>query len=498
MQSQSTTSGNDPVPLPPSELYGPVFAAVQESGLFEDSKTFADAVPLRDPAAIVAAYLRETPADRAGLGQFVAANFELPDNRVPAPATVSATASVQQYIADLWPVLERDGAQELGSAIGVRQRHVVPGGRFRELYYWDSYFTMLGLAEQGRQDIVEDMVQLFAELIGRFGHVPNGTRSYYLSRSQPPVFYLMVGLSRRRNDAHLTAAMRREHAFWMSGGRVVELAGGAILNRFWDDIDAPRDESWAEDVLTARNAGLADQSIWRDIRAGAESGWDFSSRWLADGQRLETIRTTRIVPCCLNALLFGLESALAETGDADMAQAAARRRQAMARFNWNEAEGFFADYSLDDGAVSDQPTAAMLYPLFTHCADGPRAERTIAAARREFFAPGGLRTTLAKTGQQWDAPNGWAPLQWIGCKALENYGERSMASELAARWITLVTREFQATGRMFEKYDVEQGGSGAGGEYKPQEGFGWTNGVTAALIAQYKQGVSQPLDNAKS
>jgi alpha,alpha-trehalase len=498
VQSQSTTSGNDPVPLPPSQLYGPLFAAVQESGLFEDSKTFADAVPLHEPAAILAAYLREPPADTAALAQFVAANFELPRDGRLASSEAPAPVAIEKYIADLWPLLEREGVEQRGSSIGVRQRHVVPGGRFREIYYWDSYFTMLGLARQGRQDLVEDMVDLFAELIDRFGHVPNGTRSYYLSRSQPPVFYLMAGLSQRRNDARLKAAMRREHAYWMSGGRAVELAGGAVLNRFWDDIDAPRDESWAEDVVTARKAGRAESGIWRDIRAGAESGWDFSSRWLADGRRLETIRTTRVVPCCLNALLFGLESTLAEAGDAVMALAAARRRKAMATFNWNEAEGFFVDYSLDDGAVSHQPTAAMLYPLFTHCADRSAADRTIAAARRHLVAPGGLRTTLVKTGQQWDVPNGWAPLQWIACEALENYGERAMAVDIAARWIAMVTQEFQATGRMLEKYDVEDGGSGAGGEYETQEGFGWTNGVTAALIARYREDVVQTCDGSRS
>ncbi|MEJ5976214.1 trehalase family glycosidase [Novosphingobium sp. PS1R-30] len=484
MQSHSTTSDNDAGIEPPSLLYGALFAAIQESGIFADSKTFADAVPLREAQAILAEYLALGTAGPEDLRRFVAANFALPEEEDANPTADRAAEDIAQHIARTWPRLERDGAIEQGSAIGLAHRFVVPGGRFRELYYWDSYFTMLGLVAQGRQDLVEEMVDLFADLIDRFGHVPNGTRSYYLSRSQPPVFYLMVGLSERKRDPRLLRALRREHEYWMSGGRVVSLAGGRSLNRYWDDADRPRDESWTEDLATARKSGRPEAEVWRELRAGAESGWDFTSRWLADGRRLETIRTTRIVPCCLNALLFGLESALAEAGDPAMERAALMRREAIALLNWNEAKGFFADYSMDDETVSDQPTAAMLYPLFTGCADPSAAARTIAAARRHLMAPGGLRTTLVETGQQWDAPNGWAPLQWIACQAFASHGEPTLAQDLAGRWIATVKTEFAATGRMLEKYDVERGGSGDGGEYVTQEGFGWTNGVTAALAAR--------------
>jgi len=483
----STTSTNGGRPVPPAQLYGALFAAVQEAGLFADSKTFADAVPLRDPAAIVAAYAREAPGDAEALRHFVAANFALPEEPATAARPGAPATTLAEEIAARWSRLERGPVAASGSALAVSQRHVVPGGRFRELYYWDSYFTMLGLARDSRQDLVEEMVDLFAGLIEQFGHVPNGTRTYYLSRSQPPVFYLMVGLSQRQGDPRLIAAMRREHAYWMTGGRVVRMPDDSLLNRFWDDRDGPRDESWAEDVATARLAPRPANAVWRDIRAGAESGWDFSSRWLADAGDIATIRTTRVVPCCLNALLPGLESALAEAGQANMALAAERRRAAMARYCWNGAEGFYADWLIDAGMVSASPTAAMLYPLFTGCAGELRARRTIAAARRDLLAPGGLRTTRVASGQQWDAPNGWAPLQWIACEALERHGEPALAAEIARRWTATVTREFAASGRLLEKYDVESGGGGGGGEYGVQEGFGWTNGVTRALMARYGQ-----------
>jgi alpha,alpha-trehalase len=474
----------DAWPIAPSLRYGALFAAVQESGLFEDSKTFADAEPRRDPDAILTDYIAAPPAGADALRAFVGENFLLP-RAWTADDAVRATLPLQAHIASLWSALERPPVMEVGSAIGVDHRHVVPGGRFRELYYWDSYFTMLGLACDGRQDLVEEMIDLFADLIDRFGHIPNGTRSYYLSRSQPPVFYLMVALSRRGRDAHLLAAMRREHDFWMSGGHVVTLGDGSRLNRFWDDCDGPRDESWAEDVATARASDRADRDVWRDLRAGAESGWDFSSRWLADGRSLETIRTTRIVPACLNALLHGLEMAIADGGDDAMARAAERRRSAIAAHLWNDAGGFFADHLIDEEKVSDQPTAAMIYPLFAGAAAPAAAVRTVSAVRRLLLATGGLRTTLVDSAQQWDAPNGWAPLQWIACSALEDHGEAALARDIGERWIRTTSDEYARSGRMLEKYDVENGGSGGGGEYPTQDGFGWTNGVTRALLEKY-------------
>jgi hypothetical protein len=191
--------------------------------------------------------------------------------------------------------------------------YVVPGGRFREIYYWDSYFTMLGLVRDGRSDLVEGMIDDFTSLIERYGHIPNGTRTYYLSRSQPPVYYLMLGLSNSRDPAAFRrrlAALRREHAYWMSGedglapghaqSHVVRLPDGTILNRYWDARATPREESYAEDVATAAGSGPPATDVYRDLRAAAESGWDFSSRWLANPGNLGSIRTTRIAPVDLS------------------------------------------------------------------------------------------------------------------------------------------------------------------------------------------------------
>jgi alpha,alpha-trehalase len=371
----------------------------------------------------------------------------------------------------------------------------VPGGRFRELYYWDSYFTMLGLVADGRQDLVESMVDGFTDLVERYGHVPNGTRSYYLSRSQPPFLYRMMALSQNRDPAVLRrrlAALRREHAYFTAPERSVTLPDGAVLQHYWDARTSPRDESWREDVETAKASGRPVAEVYRDLRAGAESGWDFSSRWLADGRTLATIDTTNILPADLNSLLWGMERAIAEgaaaTGDAataqDFATRAAKRGAAIERWLWSEGEGRYGDYDVRRARLRGGVTAATAYPLFVGLTTGPRAARVAATIEAKLLAPGGLRSTVVDTGQQWDRPNGWAPLQWIAVSGLDDTGNRALADKIAERFLASVQREYAASGKLVEKYDVEDVKPGGGGEYPLQDGFGWTNGVTRALMVR--------------
>src|SRR5208337_1403681 len=254
---------------------------------------------------------------------------------------------------------------------------------------------------------------------------------------------------------------------------VLRLPDGAVLNRYWDDRAAPRDESYAQDVETTRHTNRAAAEVYRDLRAGAETGWDFSSRWLADGKNLWTIRTTAIAPVDLNALMTHLEATLAKAyrlkGDPAGAlryQARAdERSEAIRRLMWN-ANGFFVDYLWREGRQSDVLSTAT------------------AVLRKTLLEPGGLGTTETASGQQWDRPNGWAPLQFLAIEGLNAYGEHDLAREIAERWLSKNLRAYAATGVLVEKYDVEQGSDpsgGRGGEYPLQVGFGWTNGVLAKL-----------------
>ena len=494
-------------PQPPQALFGELFVAVQTAALYPDSKTFADAVPREAPEVILAEYRSKRPDSPATLRRFVEAHFALPEEPPPV-ASPSKQRTLSAHIDALWRELSRTtpSAPRWSSLLPLPKPYVVPGGRFREIYYWDSYFTMLGLVEAGRSDLVSDMVEDFAHLIDRHGHVPNGTRTYYLSRSQPPFFFAMVGLlsdDPAEAFAQYLPQLRREYAFWMDGSaalgagaahrRVVAMPDGAILNRYWDDRDTPRDEAYREDTELARASGRPPAQVYRDIRAAAESGWDFSSRWFADARTMATIVTTEIVPVDLNGLLFGLESAVAagceregdEAGAAEFRQRAAARRAAIDRYLWDRASGAYFDYRWTERARIPRLSAAAAYPLFFGCASPQQAGGVAAAIRATLLKSGGLVTTPLATGQQWDAPNGWAPLQWIAVSGFNRYGERQLAESIARHWLRNVGRVYRESGKLVEKYDVLTERGGGGGEYPLQDGFGWTNGVTARLMALY-------------
>jgi alpha,alpha-trehalase len=496
-------------PSPPQELFDGLFSAVQSAGIYPDSKLFPDAVPQARPGQILAQYHEQHPDSVAALRGFVEAHFLLPGEAVTVPAT-SATPDITAHIDGLWAQLTRTtlAPPRWSSLLALPEPYVVPGGRFREIYYWDSYFTMLGLIESGRDDLVRGMVQNFAFLIDTYGHVPNGTRTYYLSRSQPPFFFLMVGLLGGADPAAAYARflpqLRLEYAFWMRGAtqvhrgvtraRVVGMPDGSILNRYWDDRDTPRDESYREDIELARKSGRPARQLYRDIRAAAESGWDFSSRWLADSRTLATIDTTDIVPIDLNSLLFGLEQAIQagcerahdDACAGEFARHAAQRRAAIDRYLWDEGRGVYLDYQHRAKTRVPGLSAAALYPLFLAVASAPQAKSIARVVKSQLLRRGGIVTTPLETGQQWDAPNGWAPLQWIAVAALRQYGEKQLAESVACRWMVNVAGVYRRSGKLVEKYDViATDREGGGGEYPLQDGFGWTNGVMRKLMAMY-------------
>ncbi|MBU9631810.1 alpha,alpha-trehalase TreA [Burkholderia multivorans] len=493
---------------PPSQLYGDLFVAVQTAQLYPDQKTFVDATPDTDPATIMQLYQQQKSQPGFSLKAFVDQHFTPP---AQGGVTPPPNQTLREHIDWLWPQLTRTTptAPPYSSLIPMPKPYVVPGGRFREGYYWDTYFTMLGLQVSGREDLVDDMLDNFAHLIDTVGHIPNGNRTYYASRSQPPFFAYMVTLAAQAEGDKVyqkyLPALRKEYAYWMQGEsttargqaarHVVAMPDGAVLNRYWDASDTPRDESYLEDVTTAKAAsGRAANDVYRDLRAGAESGWDYSSRWLGDGKTLATIRTTSIVPVDLNSLMFHLERTIVKgctvTHDVgcviDFSGRAARRALAINRWLWNRG-GYYGDYDWQLRKPRDGVTAAALYPLFAGVAWPERAKATAREVRKTLLQPGGLATTTETTGQQWDAPNGWAPLQWIAIEGLRRYGEPALAKDIGTRFLADVKHVYATEGKLVEKYVVEGAGQGGGGggEYPLQDGFGWTNGVTLKLLELY-------------
>ena len=499
----------------PAQALGDLFKDVQNARVFPDSKTFVDSRPLMPPARIVSEYEAQRHTPDFDLRAFVASHFAPPVSPpVPVAASTDSSVTMEQHIRSLWPALTRpaDVPDPRSSLIPLPEPYVVPGGRFREVYYWDSYFTMLGLIESGRVDLVQDMLDNFAHLVTTVGHVPNGNRTYYLGRSQPPYLAAMVALyASTTNKAHALKyldALEKEHAFWMDGAdklapgtawrRAVRLPNGAILNRYWDDIPEPRPESFREDYAVGQTVPASRrEALYRNLRAGAESGWDFSSRWMRDPKDLRTLEVIDIAPIDLNSLLYFAEREIAaerrcrgSAGDAEVADhydaLASARRTALAAAAYDSVDGWFYDVRWRTAErVRDRPTLAAAVPLYFGLASPEEGRAVSARLARDFLAPGGFVTTLIASGQQWDAPNGWPPLEWLAIQGVRRYERADVADSARARWLALDRRVFRATGKMTEKYDVmDLRRPAGGGEYPTQDGFGWTNGVALALSAE--------------
>lgn len=484
----------------------PLFEEVQLHKVFADGKTFVDCTPKIKVEEILELYNKEKDEAEFDLKTFVLQHFHLP--KAFAADEVLKTSSVEEHIHQLWNVLTRQPDEAGGSLIPLPNSYVVPGGRFGEVYYWDSYFTMLGLKESGQFEMIENMVKNFAHLIYTLGFIPNGNRTYYLGRSQPPFFSLMVQLLVEIKGKQVLKdylpALQKEYTFWMKGkeqlnkrniavNHVVLMSDGTVLNRYWDAFDTPRPESYREDVELA-HAHAEPQHMYRHLRAGAASGWDYSCRWFTDVNQFDTIHTTEIVPVDLNCLLYNLEITLAvahelnyEHTEAErMRQTAAQRKQAIQTYCWNETLQFYTDFDFIKADATTVKSLAASFVLYFEVATMEQAEVIAASLQNEFLKDGGLVATLHNTGQQWDAPNGWAPLQWMSILGLEKYNHTALAAAIAKRWIQLNKDVFTRTGKLMEKYNVvDTHLEAGGGEYEGQDGFGWTNGVLLALMKKY-------------
>ena len=488
--------------LTPEQNYGELFEAVQLKAVFSDSKTFADCTPKQKPDSIMRAYQNAKTDANFDLKAFVTTYFALPE-QFSTDFVSDQTKTAAQHISSLWSVLRRqpEPALEGSSLITLPKPYIVPGGRFGEIYYWDSYFTMQGLVKDKKMGLVTDMIDNFAYLIDTIGHIPNGNRTYYLSRSQPPFFAAMVQLlAKNTSDTallHYLPQLEKEYLFWCEGSqnltetapthrRVVRMPDGSVLNRYCDDNATPRPEAYKEDVAVAKKSNRPASEMYKNLRSGAESGWDFSSRWFADEKTIETIETIDLIPVDLNCLLYNLENAIAKayeqnsdgTNQAIYNEKAQKRAAAIQKYCWNETKDYFGDYNFVRNQPTNRPTMAMVAPLYFGLATPEQAKRTAQLLEKYFLKDGGFTTTLVQSGQQWDAPNAWSPLQFMAIKGLENYAQTALASKAKARWVALNTNVYKRTGKMLEKYNVyDTKLEAGGGEYPLQDGFGWTNGV---------------------
>jgi alpha,alpha-trehalase len=487
-----------------------LFKDVQLNKIFPDGKTFVDCIPKYPFEELAARYAKEKDQEGFSLSNFVLDNFELP---VPHNSNYESDVSkgVVNNIESLWQVLTRQVSRPESSStlLPLPYPYIVPGGRFGEIYYWDSYFTMLGLYSSGKVAMIENMVNNFSFLIGTYGHIPNGNRDYFISRSQPPFYSLMIKLLAEAKGKDTLVKylpqLEKEYQFWTKGKdelstannaahHVVRMQDGEILNRYWDECDTPRPESYREDVELSHQSTQEQSILFRHLRAGAESGWDYSCRWFNDPTDFSTINTTEIIPVDLNCLLYHLEQIIADayqlSAEKDkqeqFLQLAYNRKKAILKYCWNSEAGFFFDYDFAEKKQKNIVSLAGIAPLFFNIAEKEQAEKVKELVEITLLKDGGVVSSNCITGQQWDAPNGWAPLQWMTIIGFENYGYTELATTIAKRWIKLNTDVFNRTGKLMEKYNVvDTHLEAGGGEYEGQDGFGWTNGVLLALINKY-------------
>ena len=470
---------------------GVIFETVQKSKIFPDSKTFVDAIPIHQDKAILNSFKHIDCKNKKELLQFVQDNFSFDHEETRHRS--KSFQSLEEYIEKTRGLLSRSDSDQKSSKIKLPYAYIVPGGRFRELYYWDTYFTAVGLAEEKRYHDIENLVKNFIYLQDQIGLIPNGSRVYYATRSQPPVLVLLVDLLYHHYGIHhietYLPALKNEHDFWMSK-RVIEIQGHK-LNRYCDPQTTPRPESYIEDTELALSVAEKNQChLLQAIRSAAESGWDFSSRWMSNSTDLSTTHTQDILPIDLNALLYILESKLSqyyeELGNNESANCykahAQERAKAYQEIFWDDNIHCYFDYNHRNMKLSTHLTAAISWALFAGLATKKQASKLKEHLETKLLKNGGIVTTTIESGEQWDAPNGWAPLQWIGAIGLKRYQFDALAEVIMIRWCNVVEQYYQCHGVVLEKYDVCNIANRPGmGEYEVQEGFGWTNGTYTAF-----------------
>ncbi len=393
----------------------------------------------------------------------------------------------------------------------------MPGGRFNEIYYWDSYFTMQGLEESGRHDLTMDMIANFGWLIDQFGHIPNGNRSYFLSRSQPPFFAAMIELAADEEGETVykkyLPQLIREYQFWMDGAdalkpgsahrRAVKLADGTVLNRYYDDRNVPREEAYKEDVATAKVAGPGSPEIYRNLRAAAESGWDFSSRWFA-GKTLATIHTTDLIPPDLNSSAVSAGADHRQRLRSDRRPGVRCRHEGQGCVETGGDDEVFVERQgwrvhrlrlAREDSLNSQVTAATVYPLYFKVASKEQGKAVASTVRSTLLKPHGVATTIGRHR----ASNGMSQTAGRRCggcrfKGLKNYGEDQLAATIAQRWVGKEPAGVQGHREAGREIQRHKRPSGRWRQYPLQDGFGWTNGVLRKLLAMYQNLPNETFD----
>lgn len=463
-----------------------------------------NAIPNKDPQDIINLYRRAKNDQGFQLKDFLEEHFELGEVQ-KFEFEPGDYNNISEYAIGVLEAMKRpaDPSQPEGSAIlALPHPYIVNELQDSYINYWHTYFTMLGLRTLGDVETMQHMVDNYAHLINLLGYVPYSNRTYNTSRSQPPFFTLMIELLGETMGENLISKylpqVEKEYQYWMKMSDVVNednvdslkavKIGDQILNRYRDENIWPRPEQYVNDISMASNVDWRPNwEVFRDLRSASESGWNFTARWF-DGRWRNTINNAHILPVELNTLIYHMEDVLAEAykqgGNSSKAQqyrtAANARKEAINTLFWDEERGIYDDYDYKKDTLRDKPSMAMMYPLYFGLATQEQADSVIAFAKKEMVSKGGFTSSAIDTRQRWDYPEGWPHVQWIGIKALERYGYKEDALEIAEDWIELNERIYEDFNRFLEYYNVVSPGDIDLDDNYPI-GYGATIGVYLAL-----------------
>jgi alpha,alpha-trehalase len=402
--------------------------------------------------------------------------------------------------------------------------YIVPGGRFKEMYGWDSYFIEEGLLRSGHLQPAKNIVDDQLYEIEHYGKVLNANRSYYLNRSQPPFISEMVlAVYQKNKDKNwLRKAgplIEQQYRFWTSGEHLIAKGPAKGLSRYYSFGEGPAIEVEQGEIKNGKNHYQRVQEFFRDHSIHLEDSDQYYNRaqdrltplfYKADGSMRESgfdpsdrfgafnIDVLNYAPVCLNSLLYKMERDLGSIYDTLNQvskkrlywQKANQRKALISKVLWDEKYGMFEDFNVATNQRRHYPFATMFFPLWADIATQHQAQRTFQNLSL-LERPGGLMTSTYHSGNQWDAPFMWAPLQDIAVKGLLNYpkiaGSKAAAKRISIKFINTVAQDFQVRHNIFEKYDAFNAQENVSKKIKfgyssNEIGFGWTNGVFLELL----------------
>ncbi len=397
--------------------------------------------------------------------------------------------------------------------------YVVPGGRFNEMYGWDSYFILLGLLRDKQTKLAKYMVDNFIYQVEHYGCVLNANRTYYLTRSQPPFLAPMVqAVYQVTKDKEwlkrCLPALTLYYDFWIKREHLTSSTG---LSRYWDFGEGAADEVLFSErdaegkthydrvkEFFRANGNILDYDIsrfydrerdeltpafFKGDRSMRESGFDPSNRFGPFNTDCVSYN-----PVCLNSLLYITEQCMAEISrelgdigsvglwDGRKYDRATKIRELM----WDKRDGLFYDYNIETKSVRRYPFLTTFYPLWAGVATREQAAQVVKNLPL-FERDGGLMSSTTVTGCQWDSPYGWAPLHFIAIEGLRRYGYNTEARRIAEKFLATVVNDFMLHNGIVEKYDVVTGRSDVAADIKfgyssNEIGFGWTNAIVLEIL----------------